>query len=200
MTGLIVDLFAGGGGASIGIRQALGREPDVAVNHDAVAIAMHRENHPGCMRQLTTSIPRSHWMRIHDGDLRAKAIFHRHYSRRRYRDGRDPVKIIGPGQYLMLMTHDEDALFAWRKFISMDRQVGLCCAIFRNEGPILSSELILDAEGWAAWKWPMESRYYTYVNPRRVRSSNPGYCFLMAGWNRCGVTKSGLTILDKLKG
>lgn len=47
MTGLIIDLFAGGGGASEGIRQALGRDPDIAVNHDAVAIAMHTANHPG---------------------------------------------------------------------------------------------------------------------------------------------------------
>ncbi len=43
---LVVDLFAGGGGASMGIETALGRAVDVAVNHDAVAIAMHRENHP----------------------------------------------------------------------------------------------------------------------------------------------------------
>jgi DNA (cytosine-5)-methyltransferase 1 len=44
--GLIVDLFAGGGGASLGIEWALGRSPDVAVNHDANAVAMHEANHP----------------------------------------------------------------------------------------------------------------------------------------------------------
>lgn len=43
---LIVDSFAGGGGASTGIELALGRSPDLAVNHDAEAIAMHRANHP----------------------------------------------------------------------------------------------------------------------------------------------------------
>lgn len=42
---LVVDLFAGGGGASLGIARAY-REPDVAVNHDAIAIAVHRANHP----------------------------------------------------------------------------------------------------------------------------------------------------------
>jgi len=47
--GLIVDLFAGGGGASTGIRMALGRDPDVAINHDPVAVAMHRANHPGTL-------------------------------------------------------------------------------------------------------------------------------------------------------
>jgi DNA (cytosine-5)-methyltransferase 1 len=44
--GLIVDNFAGGGGASTGIEQALGRPIDIAINHDAEAIAMHRANHP----------------------------------------------------------------------------------------------------------------------------------------------------------
>ncbi|MDT9673889.1 DNA cytosine methyltransferase [Pseudomonas sp. JV414] len=42
---LVVDLFAGGGGASTGIAQAY-REPDVAVNHNPIALAVHRANHP----------------------------------------------------------------------------------------------------------------------------------------------------------
>jgi len=42
----LVDNFAGGGGASLGIEQALGRPVDIAVNHDAEAVAMHRANHP----------------------------------------------------------------------------------------------------------------------------------------------------------
>lgn len=43
---MIIDNFAGGGGASTGIEMALERSPDVAVNHDAAAIAVHRANHP----------------------------------------------------------------------------------------------------------------------------------------------------------
>ncbi len=43
---LIIDNFAGGGGASTGIERALGRSPDVAINHDAEAVALHRANHP----------------------------------------------------------------------------------------------------------------------------------------------------------
>lgn len=43
--GLIVDLFAGGGGASEGIKSVFGRDPDVAVNHDPYAISMHQVNH-----------------------------------------------------------------------------------------------------------------------------------------------------------
>lgn len=44
--GLIIDLFAGGGGASEGIREALGREVDIAVNHDLKALMIHKMNHP----------------------------------------------------------------------------------------------------------------------------------------------------------
>lgn len=43
---IVVDLFAGGGGASCGIEMALGRQVDVAINHDKEAVAMHRANHP----------------------------------------------------------------------------------------------------------------------------------------------------------
>ena len=43
---LIVDSFAGGGGASTGIEMALGRSPDVAINHDAWALRVHAANHP----------------------------------------------------------------------------------------------------------------------------------------------------------
>ena len=46
VTGLIVDNFAGGGGASTGIEQALGRAVDIAINHDEQAIRMHEVNHP----------------------------------------------------------------------------------------------------------------------------------------------------------
>jgi len=43
---LIVDNFAGGGGASTGIELALGRRVDIAINHDPEAVAMHSANHP----------------------------------------------------------------------------------------------------------------------------------------------------------
>lgn len=43
---LIVDNFAGGGGASTGIEMATGRSVNIAINHDENAIAMHETNHP----------------------------------------------------------------------------------------------------------------------------------------------------------
>lgn len=43
---IIVDNFAGGGGASTGIELAAGRPVNIAINHDAAAILMHKTNHP----------------------------------------------------------------------------------------------------------------------------------------------------------
>jgi len=43
---IVVDLFAGGGGASEGLKQALGIDPALAYNHDELAIGMHAANHP----------------------------------------------------------------------------------------------------------------------------------------------------------
>ena len=43
---LVIDLFAGGGGASTGIEQAIGRAVDIAINHDAEAVSLHQANHP----------------------------------------------------------------------------------------------------------------------------------------------------------
>lgn len=52
---LIIDCFAGGGGASTGIEAALGRPIDIAVNHDPDAILMHKTNHPNTLH-LTEDI------------------------------------------------------------------------------------------------------------------------------------------------
>lgn len=46
---MVVDGFAGGGGASTGIRAAIGREVDIAINHSEFAIAMHEHNHPSAV-------------------------------------------------------------------------------------------------------------------------------------------------------
>ena len=55
MSGLIIDCFAGGGGASVGIEMALGRPVDIAINHDPQAIRMHKVNHPDTLH-LTEDI------------------------------------------------------------------------------------------------------------------------------------------------
>ena len=88
-------------------------------------------------------------------------------------------------------------MFVWRKYIddTQPKQEGVECAVFRNEGAILSSELVRQADAIADFCWPGE-RHYTFVRAEAVRSSNPGFCFMAAGWRKCGMTKSGLLILE----
>lgn len=153
----------------------------------------------------TTSTGGQLWRIARDGDRIGAGLFARHYSARQYRDGRPRRLFVGPGEKLVLIGHDDRALFVWRRFVSMDDQVGINCAVFRNESPVLASDLIREADMLADERWPDEPRHYTYVAPARIRSTNPGYCFLQAGWRRCGLTKGGhgrdqLVILDRVGG
>jgi hypothetical protein len=86
----------------------------------------------------------------------------------------------------------------------MDGQTGYNCAIFRNESARRSSEIILECERIAIKRWG-PARMYTYVDPAKIASRNPGYCFKMAGWinvrNTDGtirVSKTGQHLLEKL--
>lgn len=78
---LIIDSFAGGGGASLGIYLATGRHPDVAINHDAQAVALHAANHP-----TTLHLCQSVW-RADPQDVRDAAARHRGLDPRTARVG-----------------------------------------------------------------------------------------------------------------
>lgn len=78
----------------------------------------------------------------------------------------------------------------------MDGQLGYNCSIFRNESSRRSSEIILEAEEWAFEKWG-PSRIYTYVDPRKITSPNPGYCFKVAGWKFARRGRDGKHLLAK---
>ena len=137
-----------------------------------------------------------YWRGVKDGNKTALALYERHYSCYKYADGRVRKIFCGPGEKTVLITHKADALFVWRKFIDDSGQQGINCAVFRNEGDILSSDLIKEAMEIAWRRWPGE-RFYTYVNKDKIRSTNPGYCFKVASWSMCGFTKGGLIILEK---
>jgi len=136
------------------------------------------------------------WFLSRDGDELANALFARHYSRRKYIDGRSQKLFVGPGEKLVLLDANANAIFIWRKFIDgiQPPQAGVSCACFRNESSVISSVLIRQAMEVAWQRWPA-SRFYTIVNQHRIRSSNPGCCFKAAGWFHIANTKAGLHIL-----
>lgn len=141
-------------------------------------------------------MPDPMWFLTKDGDVSLLALYERHYSCYHYKDGRERSQFVGPGESIVLRTQTADAGFVWRKFIDDSGQQGINCAFFRSEGPYKASELIRQADAIADHCWPCE-RHYTFVNAEAVRGTCPGYCFIRAGWRRCGQTKSGKLILSR---
>lgn len=144
--------------------------------------------------QTAFQLDESKWVFSRDANPTARCLFVRHYSYRPYADGRQPRHFVGPGEKTVLLTHNADALFVWRKFISGDGQRGINCAVFRNESVYRSADLIAEASRIAWERWPGE-RLYTYVNPRKLSVRRwhgtkrlycpwpPGRCFIEAGWH-----------------
>lgn len=137
-----------------------------------------------------------HWQLFKDGNPAALALYDRHYSARPVEDRK---LFVGPGEKTVLLTAARDALFVWRRFIDDSGQTGINCAVFRNEGPLLSSELVREAMAIAWMKYPGQ-RLYTFVDAEEIKSTNPCCCFKVAGWRECGVSKAGLIILEALPG
>ena len=138
------------------------------------------------------------WWLTKDGDRDCLELYERHYSCYRYADGRKRNRFAGPGEKIVLRTKAADALFVWRRFIDWSGECGINCAVFRNESVYRSSDLIQQADQIADAVWPC-CRHYTYVRADAVASTNPGFCFIAAGWKRLSRrTKGGLVILERI--
>ena len=145
-------------------------------------------------------IPGARWYAVDRADPRLYGLYRRHYSAKKNAPWRRPgnTNSVGPGEPMALLTVAGDAAFIWLRNTTerFDRQEGVCCTLFRNESPYLSSELILEAEQLAWARWP-GARLFTYVDPAEVASPNPGYCFKCAGWRRCGASQTGKLLFEK---
>jgi hypothetical protein len=118
----------------------------------------------------------------------------RHYSRRNI----GSPQFMPPGQTLVLVTPLGDAVFGWWRphpdsgLVAMNKLDGWTCSIFRNEGRLLSSDLILEAEQALAERYTCgPDGLLTYVFDSKIRSVNPGFCFKAAGWKRRGRSADG---------
>lgn len=128
-------------------------------------------------------------------DQECRELADRHYSRRTP----GARQFCYSGKKLVLRDSAGLVLFVWMfpdVEKRMDGQTGYNCTIFRNESPRPSSDIILEAEE-IAFGWWGRARLYTYVDPRKVRSSNPGYCFKVAGWRFVRRSTKGLHLLAK---
>ena len=136
-------------------------------------------------------------------DPEMAALADRHYSRRTV----GARQFLYSGRKIVIRDALGDVLFGWLypdETMRMDGQAGYNCAILRNESSRRSSEIILECEAIAIGRWG-PNRMYTYVNPAKINSRNPGYCFKCAGWQNVRnaegtirVSKTGQHLLEKL--
>lgn len=131
------------------------------------------------------------WYRVPECNLGAGWLAARHYSHNR-EEGDWKTPILPPGEKLILVTEWSDAVIGFvRQRFRRDSRRGVYCSIFRNEGEILSSDLIKDAIPIVRDRWGGQP-VFTFVDPTAVKSQNPGACFRHAGWKREGQTARGL--------
>lgn len=131
------------------------------------------------------------WQIIDSQDPRGRQLADRHYSRRtvgaaRFTPPGSPLCLWQPGAvWVTLLQHPEFVDHAWPG--------AWVCSLFRNEAAGLSSELIIEATAItrAELGEPPEQGIITFIDGPKVRSTNPGYCYLMAGWEHLGWTKGG---------
>lgn len=99
---------------------------------------------------------------------------------------------------LMLITHQGDALMVFHRRPNHGGDPltdGVQCTLFRNEGHFRCGSLIREAvEQWAVKRWPGE-RLFALAEGCRMVASNPGYCFVRAGWIRCGES-GGVIVME----
>ncbi len=142
------------------------------------------------------------WNRVTKFDVQACRLADRHYSRRKV----GSPQFMPPGETVVLLTKLGNAVFGWWRpapssgIKAMNGLDGWTCTIFRNEGEQRSSDLILDAEqfliGLGVSVGP--DGLITYVWDAKIKSSNPGYCFKVAGWKNRGRSADGRkTLLTK---
>ena len=140
------------------------------------------------------------WVLSHRCDPDARVLADRHYNRQSI----GAKNFAPPGRCLVMKTYPTDAFWvtSWpfAEYVRHDWAGAWVCSAFRNEGSHLSSELIRFAIAHTRARWePPELGMITFVDRSKTRQKkNPGYCYLMAGFEPVGYTKGGLVALQIL--
>ena len=116
-------------------------------------------------------------------DRAALAIFDGHYSCQTH----PPGEVGPPGRKIVLVSPCERALWCshWPDpTLTLDKLDAFRCSVFHSTGDGLASEQIEAAMLLTLDRWgePPRDGWVTWVDTRKVRSANPGYCFKRAGW------------------
>jgi hypothetical protein len=140
------------------------------------------------------------WTLSHRADKRALPLADRHYNRQKP----GSPQFVPPGRCFVLLTPEADALWvtSWpfAQYVKHAWAGAWVNSFFRNESPYLSSELIREAVAAtrAHYGEPPPRGMVTFVDARKVRSTNPGCCYRKAGFRAVGQTKGGLLAFQML--
>lgn len=136
----------------------------------------------------------AYWRESHRADVEAVALADRHYNRQHVGSS----QFVPPGRNLCFATTDARAVWttSWpfAEYVKHAWAGAWVNSIFRNEGPVLSSDLILEAIACTRWTWePPPLGMVTFVDAGKVRRKrDPGRCYRRAGFEHVGYTKGGL--------
>lgn len=138
------------------------------------------------------------WRKVKRCDVQARLLADRHYSRQTP----GAQEFMSNGRTLVLTT--DDGLAVWGAIENKDPAGGhrWRCSIFRNEGPVRSSELVREGTLRTVEYWRRKYRglpavpLTTEIDPGKVRRKrDPGRCFIKAGWVKVDERR-GLVVLQ----
>lgn len=167
--GLVLDYFAGGGGASSGIERALGRPVDIAINHNKIALAMHEVNHPQCDHYTSCvwEIDPRLATKGKPVDLAWFSPDCKHFSRAK---GAKPVeknirglawvktKVLATVRPAIAITENVPEFLDWGPLINKRDQAGNI--IFKDHDPVLIPDPQRKGETFRAWICSLEALGY----------------------------------------
>lgn len=134
-----------------------------------------------------------HWTLSFRADQVARRIADRHYNRQSI----GSAQFVPPGRCLVLKRPDAVWVTSWPfpEYVKHEWPGAWINSMFRREAGPLASDLILSAVAATRWRWPETPALgmVSFVDPTKVRGKrDPGYCYLMAGFELVGQTKGGL--------
>lgn len=145
------------------------------------------------------------WLRSHRADPRALPLADRHYNRQKI----GSPQYVPPGRCLCLLTSKADAVwvtsYPYAKYVKHQWSGAWVNSLFRNESSYRASDLIRAAVAETCTVWPPPTLgIISFVDPTKVppivRRGRTiyGYCYLKAGWQHVGFSKSGKWIWQLL--
>jgi DNA (cytosine-5)-methyltransferase 1 len=175
MRGLVIDNFAGGGGASTGIEMGMRRMVDIAINHDEAAIAVHKANHPGTRHfcQSVWDVLPAEVVQGHPVDLAWFSPDCKHFSKAK--GGKPVEKKIRDLAWVVVR---------WAECLPDDQKPKVICLEnveeFQDWGPLIETERGLmpcpDGKGLEFQRWikALKRAGYSRIQWRELRACDYG--------------------------